>query len=281
MKVWLNNKIVSMKEAKVSVFDRGFLYGDGVFETMRSYGGIVFKLDEHLDRLYDSLKITQIRLPYPKSFLKGQIYRLLKVNKIKDAYIRLTVTRGVGTVGLARIICKKPTVLIVAKRFIPYPKKMYESGIKVKIVKVSQNENSPISRIKSTSFLNYILARLEAKKSGFDDAIMLNSDNKICESTISNLFLIKGKQLVTPPLKSGPLPGITRKVILALSSRVGLAPREREVSVRELYNADEIFLTNSLMEVMPVVKIDSKFVGGGNPGPAIKRIHEEYRRLVS
>ena len=277
MKVWINGKIVSGKDAKVSVFDRGFLYGDGVFETMRSYDGIIFKADEHLDRLYNSLRIIKIKIPYSKLLLERHIYKTLEVNKLNNAYIRVTVTRGTGAVGLAKIDHMKPAVIIIVKNFAPYPTKMYRNGLKVKIVKIRQNENSPISKIKSISFLNYILARFEAKKSGFDDAIMLNSKGMVCESTVSNIFLLKGRQLITPSLESGILPGITRKTILGLASKVGLTAKEKQITAKELYSADEIFLTNSLMEVMPVVNVDNRRIGTGRPGIFTKKLHLAYK----
>ena len=269
-----------MRGLRVSIFDRGFLYGDGVFETMRSYGGVVFKLNEHLARLRASLRIVQIKMPYSRSFLKKEIYRMLKVDGPKDVYLRLTVTRGAGTIGLAKIDCKDPTVVIIAKEFTPYPARMYRNGVSVKLVKNRQNENSRISGIKSTSFLNYILARLDAKKAGFNDAIMLNSKDGICESTVSNIFLVKGRALSTPALEEGPLPGITRKVVLGLAARAGLISRQGHISIGELYQADEIFLTSSLMEIMPVVKADDRIIGGGRPGGISLKIHKLYRAKI-
>ena len=280
MKIWLNNKIVNDKNAKVSIFDRGFLYGDGVFETMRSYNGTIFRLDDHLGRLYGAFEVTGIKILYPKKFLRQKIYELLKINKLDNAYIRVTVTRGIGTIGLAKIECENPTVVIIVRKFTPYPDRMYKNGICVKIVKVGQNENSPISGIKTTSFLNYILARLEAKKAGFDDAIMLNSKREVSESTVSNVFLIRGRALITPSLESGILPGVTRNAVLRLAERAGLKPTEKRVAVKELRRADEVFLTSSLMEIMPVVKIDEKVIGKGKPGLFTEKIHFEYKRCA-
>ena len=295
MKIWLNGKVVDEKNAKVSIFDRGFLYGDGVFETMRSHNRMVFKLDEHLDRLYASFRVIDIKIPYSKQFLKQQIYRLLKVNKLDDAYIRVTVTRGQGTIGLAEIKCKDPTVVIIVIKFKPYPAKMYRDGITVKIVDIRQNEKSPLSGIKSISFLNNILARLashrgarttgarhrgEAKKGGFDDAIMLNSRKEVSEATVSNIFLIKGRVLMTPSLKSGILPGITRRAILDAAPDIGLRPKQKAITLRELYGADEIFLTNSLMGVMPVTRVDGKIIGKGRPGLFTKMAGSNYLCLI-
>lgn len=281
MKIWLNNKIVRDKDAGVSIFDRGFLYGDGVFETMRAYNGAVFALDEHLDRLLSSLKILQIKCPYSKTVLIKAIYRLIKLNNLKDTYIRLAITRGAGTIGLAKIECENPTVIIITKPFVPYPAKMYQKGVKVKIVNVRQNENSPLSGIKSASFLNYILARLEAKKAGYDDAILLNSKGKVCEASVSNIFLVKGQQLVTPSLDSGCLPGVTRKIILGLAHQAGFKAKQKTVNVKELYGANEVFLTNSLMELMPVIRVDSKIIGKGIPGSVTKLMSAEYKKYTN
>jgi len=280
MKIWINGKLVNKKAATVSIFDRGFLYGDGVFETMRSYGRAVFKIDEHLSRLCNSLRVAKIKIPHSKSFLKKQIYRMLKINRLSNAYIRLTVTRGIGTVGLARIKGGKPTVVIFVNKLTPYPGKMYKDGITTRIVKIRQNENSPISGIKSVGFLNNILTRLEAKEEGCDDAIMMNSKGLICESTVSNIFLVKGKKLITPSLESGVLPGITRSAILKMAKKVKLKTKQARVTRTALYSADEIFLTNSLMEVMPVAKVDNRIIGKGKPGPITKKIHNEYKKLT-
>ncbi|MDD5450080.1 MAG: aminotransferase class IV [Candidatus Omnitrophica bacterium] len=280
MKVWLNNRIMDQNRATIPLFDRGFLYGDGVFETMRTYGGKIFKADRHLDRLYRSLKITEIKVPYSRSFLKNEIYKLLKKNKLKDAYIRLAVTRGAGRVGLSGIKCENPTIAIVANKLTPYPEVMYKKGISVKVASIRQNENSPISGMKSLSFMNYILARLEAKKSGFDDALMLNSRKEISEATVSNIFIVKGRKLLTPPLSSGILPGITRGVILEIAPKAGLTPYERALEVPELYRADEVFLTNSIMEIMPVIRINNRLIGNGVPGTFTERLALMYRSLL-
>ncbi|MCX5715860.1 MAG: aminodeoxychorismate lyase [Candidatus Omnitrophica bacterium] len=277
MKVWLNSKIIDANTAKVSIFDRGFLYGDGVFETMRGYGSSVFKIDEHLDRLYGSLKRIGIKIPYSKTLLKKQISRLIKINRLADAYVRVTATRGEGRIGFAAISLKRSTVIIAVNPFTPYPKKMYQKGVSLKITKIRQNENSPLSGIKSTSFLNYILSRMSAKTAGFDDALLLNSEGRIAEAAISNIFMVKGKYLITPPVKDGILPGITRSTILKIAWPIGLKPKQVSILPEQLYSADEVFLTNSLMEVMPVVKINSRKIGSGKPGIFTKMFHSAYR----
>ncbi len=204
----------------------------------------------------------------------------MKINKLANAYIRITVTRGTGTVGLAKIECENPTVAIIVREFAPYPEKMYKNGIRVKIVKVGQNENSPVSGIKTTSFLNYILARLEAKKAGFDDAIMLNSKGKVSESAVSNIFMIRGRTLITPSLESGVLPGITRDTVLKVSSKAELRTVEKKVNAKELYAADEIFLTSSLMEIMPIVRVGKKTIGAGVPGHLTRSLQLEYKKFL-
>src|SRR3989338_258392 len=256
MKVWINKKIVDSELAKVSIFDRGFLYGDGIFESMRSYGGVVFGLDEHLARLKDSLDIVKIKPPCSGKELKKAIYGLLGSNRLKDAYIRLNVTRGEGRFAIGLEEIAGPNVVIFTKPFIPYPSRMYEKGISAKVAAPRVNEYSPMSRVKSLSFLNGILARLEARADGFDEAILINTRGNIAEAVTSNIFLVRGSRLRTPSLASGILPGVTRKNVLGLARAVGLKPEEDTISYAELKGSSEAFLTNLLFEVLPVVKID-------------------------
>ena len=279
-KVWINGKFFDSDNAKVSVFDRGFLYGDGVFETMRSYAGVVFKLDEHLDRLYKSLSVVKIKLPYRKRQLKDAIYRSLQVNALKSAYIRLTVTRGEGRFSIDYKDDFKPNVVIVAKEFGEYPEDMYARGISAKVSKIRHNEYSPVSKIKSLNFLNYILARLDAKAQGFDEAILANTKGHITEGATTNIFLVKDEALMTPPPESGIIPGVTREVILKIARKLRLKIREREVSYKDLLNSDEVFLTNSLVEVLPVTRIDSKKIARAKPGDTTRLIHISYQKEV-
>ncbi len=279
-KIWMNKKLMDIDKAKISIFDRGFLYGDGLFETMRGYSGVVFKLDEHLDRLYGSMKKIKIKAPYSKSYMKDVIYGLLETNSLKNAYIRIAVTRGEGYFGMTHRDALYPNVVIIEKEFEGYPSYMYTAGIKAQTARYRQNELSPLSGIKSTSFLNYILARLEAEEDGADEAVLLNTKGHVAEAATSNIFIVKGERLITPSLGSGILPGIARCVVLDIARRLKLRAHEKAVLPRELGSADEIFLTNSLAEVLPVTELDSKRVGDGKPGELTRLLHISYQKEV-
>lgn len=281
MKVFVNGKIVDEKRAVISVFDRGLLYGDGLFETMRSYDGKVLALDMHLDRLYRSSKTIGMRIYTKRKYLKDAIYKLIKINRLKDAYIRLAITRGKGRVGLDATTAKKLSIIIIVKRFKPYPVKYYKNGISLCTSKIRRNEKSDLSRVKSLNYLNNIIARTEAQRRGATDALLLNTKGEVAESAVSNIFMIKGRKLITPSIDSGILPGITREIVLSLGKRLNLYPSERHIKLTELKDADEIFLTNTLMEVMPVVKIDKRTIGDGRPGPLTKSIHTAYHKYLT
>lgn len=280
MKVWINNRFLNLQDAKVSVFDRGFLYGDGIFETMRSYAGVVFRINEHLDRLLASLRIMGIKPPPTKKYLNDTIYKTLGVNRLKSAYIRLTITRGEGRFGLAYNDKFRSNIVIVTKEFGEYPDSMYRRGISAKVVDIRQNDYSPVSKIKSLNFLNHILARLDAKDQGCDEAILMNTKGYIAEGAASNIFLVRGKSLITPSLESGILPGITRAVVIETAKRLRLGVKEKFIPYRELLNADEVFLTNSLVEVLPVARVDSHKIGGGNVGAITKDLRISYQKQV-
>ncbi len=281
MKVWINNKVIDSKSAKVSVFDRGFLYGDGVFESARSYGGIVFGLDAHLARLKNSLRIVRIKPTYSDKELKKAIYSLLETNHLGDAYIRVNITRGEGRFAIGQFEEKfTPKVIIFAKPFVPYPKRIYEKGISAKVAAVRVNEHSPVSRIKSLGFLNNILARLEARKAGCDEAILMNTKGHIAEAATSNIFISRGSMLMTPSPASGILPGVTRKVVMGLAKAAGLKPEEGSISYSELTGSEEVFLTNSLFEVLPVVKIDGRKIGSGRVGGKTALLAALYKKLT-
>ncbi len=280
MKIWINNKIFSAKNAKISVFDRGFLYGDGIFETMRCYGGKIFKLSEHLARLFHSAKTVNIKVPYSGIKLAKAVNKTLEFNKSKDAYARITVTRGESAFSLAGGAEIGSNVVITVKEFTGYPGRFYSSGITAKISQIRQNEKSDLSKIKSANFLNHILARIDAQNEGFDEAILMNIAGDVAEAVTSNIFLIKKEALITPSLDSGILPGITRSAVIRIALNLGMKVRERRVSRKELLSADEIFLTNSLAEILPVVKIGSVKVGAGCPGRITKLLHKAYRQMV-
>jgi branched-chain amino acid aminotransferase len=279
-KVWINGRVVDTKNAKVSVFDRGFLYGDGVFETMRAYAGSVFKLDEHLERLFRALKVVRIKPPYGRKYFKALIQKLLKMNSLENAYVRLAVTRGKGGFGIGYKNILSPSAVLIARQFKRYPAWMHERGINAGIVDIRQNDLSPLCGIKSMNYLKFVLARFRAKEAGCDEAILMNTKGFITEAATSNIFLVKGGGLVTPSPDSGILPGITRGVILRIAKKLRMKAAERRVAPRELSNADEIFLTNSLAGVLPVTRIGGKKVGNGKPGELTKLLAISYRSLI-
>ncbi len=279
-KVWINGKLVDINRATVSVFDRGFMYGDGLFETMRCYNGTVFKIDDHLRRLEHSAKTIAIKMPYSLKYLKKEIYKLIAVNALKDAYIRLTITRGEGRFGIEHKDVLKPNMVIIAKKFEGYPRWMADKGISCHTVKIRQNDLSPLSGAKSLNFLNYIMARFEAKDSGADEAIILNTKGYVAESPTSNIFIVIGKSLITPSIVSGALPGITRAIIIKNGRKLGFKVAEKRLTYKELIKADEIFLTNTLAEVLPVTRVDRKKIGAGSPGVISKLLKSSYREAI-
>jgi len=274
--IWINGKIVKRKDAKVSVFDHGFLYGDGLFETMRAYEGRVYRLREHLDRLCSAAKVLNIKPPYGNKFLKAKISHLTNKLKADNAYVRIAVTRGEGGVGLNPALCKKRNVIILLYRFKPYP----AGGINAIISSVRREVLSLLANIKSNNYLPNVLALTEARKRGADDAIMLNTQGYVAECTTSNIFMIKRNKLITPEIGEGLLPGITRRVIIGLAPKFGLKPIEKRIGVPELKRADEVFLTNSIAEVRGVASIDGKRISKGKTGPVTGFLHKLYRRSV-
>ncbi len=279
-KIFFNGSFVSAARAKISVFDRGFLYGDGLFETMRAYWGEVFRLGDHLDRLFRSAKEIELSFSYTPKKLGNIIKRIVKINSLSEAYIRLTISRGVSDPGLISKSESPATLVIVAREFRPLSPSEYRKGWRATIVETRQNQASPVSRLKSLNFLNNILARREAKAKRVDEGILLNSVGDVTEASTSNIFLVKRGSIITPPEESGLLPGITRGVVLELANSPGLKAYKRRISLDELMAADEAFLTNSLIEIMPLVEIDGRQIGKGKPGPVTQRIREAYKSLV-
>ncbi|MDD5428730.1 MAG: aminodeoxychorismate lyase [Candidatus Omnitrophica bacterium] len=270
-----------MNNLKISAQDRGFLYGDGIFETMRVYDGKVFKLNEHIARLFAAAEVVNIKIPVSAAELKRELYRALKKNRSKDASLRVTVTRGEGPFTLTEEKRPKPTIMITAKKFGGYPPAFYSRGIRAEISDIRQNEHSPLAGIKSLNFLNYILARMRARKGGFDEAIILNTAGFVAEAAASNIFLVKGKKILTPSLDSGALPGITRSLVMGIAKKLGLKAEERPISPKELYGAGEVFLTSSLAEVLPVTKIGRRNIGKGSPGAVTKLLHASYKKMYN
>ena len=278
--VYLNGNLVPESEARVSIFDRGFLYGDGLFETMRAYAGKIFRLERHLQRLFQAARTLSLSVPGGEEKLREAVYGTLKANNLQEAYLRLTISRGEGGTGPDIADHLRVSTVIVANPLPFYPNRWYEEGVKAVLVKVRRDETSPLSRIKSLNYLPNILARLEAKNKEAEEGLMLNSQGHLAEGTVSNIFLIRGGKLVTPSLKSGVLPGITRETILELAPQQGLKISEREIKFTELREAEEAFLTNSLREVLPLTRVDGHPLGDGKVGKITKTIAAAYSRLA-
>ncbi len=282
MKIYLNGKLIPEREAKISVFDHGLLYGDGVFEGIRSYNGRVFELDTHIDRLYDSAKAIALEIPMTRAGMKSAVIRTCAANKTTDGYIRLVVTRGVGTLGLNPYLCKKPQIIIIAADIQLYPKKLYDEGLKIVTVGTIRNLSEALNpRIKSLNYLNNILAKIEAINSGCMEAVMLNSQGAVAEATGDNIFIVRGNSVVTPPVNEGILEGITRNTVMTLAKEFGLDVSETRLSRYDLYTADEVFLTGTAAEVIGVVNIDRRQIGDGTPGAITRKLMKRYRQHAS
>ena len=281
LKVYINGKLYPKEDAKISVYDHGLLYGDGVFEGMRSYGGKVFRMQEHLDRLWESAHSLWLKIPISQEQMAAAVNETLKANGIKDGYIRLLVTRGVGTLGLNPNRCKRGSVIIIADKIQVYPKEMYENGMAIVTVATTRNLHSALNpAIKSLNYLNNILAKIEANNAGVEEAVMLNADGFVAECTADNLFIVKNGELFTPPLSAGALYGITRQTVIELAQEAGLKVSEPNLTRYDLFNADECFLTGTGAELIPVVKIDSRVIGGGKPGALTRNLVADYRALT-
>jgi branched-chain amino acid aminotransferase len=279
MQIYLNGKLVPAKEAVVSVFDHGFLYGDGIYETMRVYDGVTFMLDEHLRRLYCSASLIGLTMPVEADLLKKSVYETLIANSLKDAYVRLTVSRGYGPIGLDPDLCPEPTIVIIAQEMKDYPKSFYENGLSLIIPETKRNFKDAINpQIKSLNFLNNILAKIEAKSRGAYDAVMLNVYEKLTEGTISNIFFYKNGILCTPSPECGILNGITRGLVITIAKRDGLKVEEGEFTKEDIYSAKEVFITNSTMEVMPISRVDDQKYTVGN---VTKLLHKTYRDEIN
>ncbi len=277
--VWLNGKLVDRDEAKISVFDHGLLFGDGVFEGIRSYSGRVFRLEEHIRRLFDSAKGIRLGIPMTPDEVAKAITGTLEANGLKDAYIRVVVTRGTGTLGLDPNRCQSPTVFIITDRIELYPPELYENGLEIITAATMRNHPNAVNpRLKSLNYLNNILAKIEAIDAGTLEAVMLNHQGFVAECTGDNLFIVRDGVLFTPPITAGILEGITRDEIIAIAEDFGTKVREENLTRHDLYVADECFLTGTAAEVVPVVRVDKRTIGDGHPGPVTKRLLEEFHR---
>jgi branched-chain amino acid aminotransferase len=281
MKIYIDGKYYDEKGARISVFDHGLLYGDGIFEGIRAYNGRVFKLKEHIDRLFYSAKAILLEIPMSHANVMRAVVETCRRNRIRDGYIRLLVTRGIGTLGLNPNRCKRPSVIIIADRIQVYPEAMYEKGLSIITVPTVRNLHSALNpAIKSLNYLNNILAKIEANNSGCEEAIMLNAEGFVSECTADNLFIVKEGQLFTPPLSAGALYGITRRVVMDLAVQRGLQVSEPNLTRYDLFNADECFLSGTGAELIPVVKIDGRVIGTGRPGTVTRNLVESYRQLT-
>lgn len=281
MKIFIDGKYYSEREAKISVFDHGLLYGDGVFEGIRAYNGRIFKLKEHIERLYYSAKAILLQIPYPPEKMSGAVLETCRVNKIRDGYIRLVVTRGVGNLGLNPRNCTKPSVIVIAGKIQVYPAELYARGMEIVTVPTVRNLHSAVNpAVKSLNYLNNILAKIEANNAGVEEAVMLNAEGFVSECTADNLFIIKSGELMTPPLSAGALYGITRQTVIELARDAGLKVSEPNLTRYDLFNADECFLTGTGAEIMPVIKIDGRVIGNGKPGKATRMLVADYQSLT-
>jgi len=281
MKIYLDRKFVNKEKAVISVFDHGLLYGDGVFEGIRSYDGLVFRLKEHIDRLYKSADAIELKIPMTKTEMIEVVIKTLKVNKLKDAYIRLVVTRGIGDLGLDPRKCKKPTIFIITDKIALYPREFYRKGLEIVTATTKRNLPRALNpKIKSLNYLNNILAKIEAIKSGTEEAIMLTHDNYVAECTGDNIFMVKECELITPPVDIGALEGITRDAVIGLAKKMEIPFYERMLRMDDLYAADEVFLTGTAAEIIPVVKIDTRTIGTGKPGEVTLKLSEEFKKLT-
>ncbi len=277
MKIWINGRLYGERDAKISVFDHGLLYGDGVFEGIRAYNGRVFLLDEHLDRLWASAKAIALTIPMSRDAMTRAVIETCRANRLRDGYIRLVVTRGVGTLGLNPYLCKKPQVIVIAGSIQLYPKELYEQGMSVVTVGTHRNLPEAVNpRIKSLNYLNNVLAKIEAINAGVMECVLLNAQGYVAEASGDNIFVVRGRTLLTPPTWCGALRGITRDAVMRLASNLGYEAREEVLTRYDLYVADEVFLTGTAAEIIGVTTIDRRPIGDGRPGPVTRRLSAEF-----
>ena len=281
LKIYISGKFYAKEDAKISVYDHGLLYGDGVFEGLRSYGGNVFRLQEHLVRLYESAKAIWLQIPITIEAMTAAVNETLKVNGLSDAYIRLVVTRGAGSLGLDPNKTSDPQVIVIADKIALYPPEFYEKGLSIITASTIRNHPAALSpRIKSLNYLNNILAKIEGLQAGCIEAMMLNSKGEVAECTGDNIFLYRRGQILTPPIDAGILEGVTREAVMESARGAGLEVREIALTKHDVYVADECFLTGTAAEVIPVVKVDSRVIGTGEPGPVTRDLMQRFKKLV-
>ena len=281
LKIYIDGNFYDQSEAKVSVFDHGLLYGDGVFEGIRFYHDRVFRLEEHIDRLWDSAKAIALEIPMSRSEVIAAALETIRQNDLHDGYIRLLITRGVGSLGLSPDSCRRPSVIVIAATITLYPEELYRKGLTMVTCATRRISPAALSpRIKSMNYLNNILAKIEAQEAGAAEGLMLNEQGYVAECTGDNLFIVKGDQIWTPPLNAGLLKGVTRDVVFELAEKAQLRIQERELTRYDVYTADECFLTGTAAEVIPAVQLDRRLIGNGQPGPVTLRLIELFRELT-
>ena len=281
MKIWFNGQLVEQHRAKLSIYDHGVLYGDGVFEGIRAYGGRIFQCDAHLERLISSGREIWLEIPYTKAELTDAMYACMEANGQSDIYIRLIVTRGDGTLGLNPFKCLKPNVIIVADTIELYPPELYTEGMPVIISKIVRTAATMLSpKVKSLNYLNNIIAKIEGIDAGVQEVLMLNSEGNLAEGSGDNIFTVEDGGIITPPEAAGILLGITRGVIMHLARNLGIPVAERNITTPQLFGADECFLTGTAAEVIPIVRVDGKTIGNGKPGPISQKLISTFREFV-
>lgn len=277
LKIWINGSLIDEADAKISVFDHGLLYGDGVFEGIRVYSSRVFELDAHLRRLYESAKVLRLKINMTPEQLAEETRKTVKANNIVDGYVRLVVTRGIGSLGLDPFVCKKSQIIIIADNIQLYPEELCENGIKV--ITACTIRNHPLAippQVKSLNYLNNILAKIEAIDAGVPEAIMFNHEGFVAEATGDNVFTIRDGIIYTPPIQAGSLEGITRGVVMRLAKKEGIEVVEKNLTRFDLYIADELFLTGTAAEVVGIIEIDGRQISDGKPGKLTMRLSEKF-----
>jgi len=280
-KIYIDGKFYSEANAKVSVFDHGLLYGDGIFEGIRFYNGRVFRLEEHLARLWDSARSICLEIPISVRRMSDALLETIRENNLREGYIRLLVTRGVGNLGLNPAQCRRPSVIIITAQIALYPESVYKNGLSV--VTCATRRTNPASlnpAVKSLNYLNNVMARIEASLAGADEALMLNDAGYVAECTADNVFILKHGQIFTPPITAGALRGITRGVIFEIAAGLGIKIHETNITRHDVFIADECFLTGTAAEIIPVVKVDGRTIGNGKPGPITARTIARFRELT-
>ena len=279
--IYLNGEFVTKENAKISVYDHGFLYGDGVFEGIRVYGGNVFRMEEHLARLYRSAKSIMLTIPYSMEELTELVVLTVQKNALEDAYIRLVVSRGAGDLGLDPNNCVSPNIVIIVEPLSIFPKELYETGLEIVTVPTRRNRPDVLSpMVKSLNYLNNILVKMEARLANVNEALMLNDQGYVAEGSADNVFILKGSTFYTPPGYIGALEGITRKAVMEIAEDLGYTMKEEPFTRHDVYTADEVFLTGTAAEVIAVVKVDGREIGTGAPGAHTGRILVEFRKRV-